>query len=68
MKITTAEEGTMQFEEVFNPIIFKTKDGEELVLTMRDTGFEIMYHESMVELKKEKITIHDLLKAENNGN
>lgn len=33
----------IQLEEVFNPIILKTKDGEEMAICMRDSGFEFKY-------------------------
>lgn len=68
MKITTVENGTMIFEEVYVPMLLKTKDGESLVITMRDTGFEVMYAERMIELKKDQIKIHDLLISKNGDN
>jgi len=36
MKLTTNEQGVIQLEEVFNGIILKTKDGEEMTICMRD--------------------------------
>ncbi len=32
MKLTTNEQGVIQLEEVFNGIILKTKDGEEMTI------------------------------------
>ena len=43
MKITTTENYEIQLEEVFNSIILKTEDGEEMAICMRDTGFEFNY-------------------------
>lgn len=43
MKITTNKNGVIQLEEVFNGIILKTKDGEEMSICMRDSGFEFNY-------------------------
>ena len=44
MKLTLDKYNYLQFEEVFNPIIFKTKDGEEMIICMRDSGFEFTYN------------------------
>jgi len=41
MKISVDEHGDFELREVFNPVIFKTEDGEVLSVTMRDQGFEI---------------------------
>ena len=43
MKITTNENGVIQLEEVFNGIMLKTQDGEEMSICMRDSGFEFNY-------------------------
>ena len=43
MKVTTTENGEIQIEEVYNPIVLKTRDGEIMAITMRDTGFELDY-------------------------
>ena len=43
MKVTTNEQGVIQLEEVFSGIILKTKDGEEMSICMRDSGFEFNY-------------------------
>jgi len=43
MKITVNEENTMQLEEVFNSVVLKTNDGEEMSICMRDSGFEFKY-------------------------
>jgi len=41
MKIETGEEGELILKDVFNSVVFKTDDGEELVACMRDGAFEI---------------------------
>jgi hypothetical protein len=43
MKVTTNENGVIQLEEVFNSIVLKTKDGEQMSICMRDSGFEFNY-------------------------
>ena len=43
MKVTTNEQGVIQLEEVFNGIMLKTQDGEEMSICMRDSGFEFNY-------------------------
>lgn len=43
MKLTVNKDNAIQLEEVFNSIILKTKDGEEMAICMRDTGFEFNY-------------------------
>jgi hypothetical protein len=43
MKINVNQDNTIQLEEVFNPIVLKTFSGEELTISMRDSGFEFTY-------------------------
>lgn len=43
MKISVDKDGNLLLEEVYNPIVLKSKDGEEISICMRDTGFEITY-------------------------
>lgn len=43
MKVTVNQDNTIQLEEVFNSIVLKTKDGEEMAICMRDSGFEFKY-------------------------
>jgi hypothetical protein len=43
MKVTTNENGVIQLEEIFNSIVLKTKDGEQMSICMRDSGFEFNY-------------------------
>lgn len=43
MKITVNEDKSIQLENVFNEIVLKTSDGEEIIICMRDSGFEFTY-------------------------
>lgn len=43
MKITINQDNLIELEEVYNPIVLKTKDGEKISIFMRDTGFEFWY-------------------------
>jgi len=43
MKVTVNQDNTIQLEEVFNSVVLKTKDGEEMAICMRDSGFEFKY-------------------------
>ena len=43
MKVTTNEHGIIQLEDVFIGIDLKTRDGEEMTICMRDSGFEFRY-------------------------
>jgi hypothetical protein len=66
MKLTTTERNLIQLEEVYVPIILKSPTGEELVICMRDGGFEVSYStdiisfnngnvKSLIEDKKERM-------------
>ena len=43
MKVTTNEHGIIQLEDLFIGIDLKTRDGEEMTICMRDSGFEFRY-------------------------
>ena len=43
MKITINEKKVIQIEEVFNSVVLKTNDGEQMYICMRDSGFEFKY-------------------------
>ncbi len=60
MKITTDENAVLVFEEVFVPIVLRSQDKEDLIITMRDSGFEIGYDGRVIECKNQQIKIHDL--------
>ena len=51
MKIEVNEHGTLVLKEVFNPIKLVTSDNETLIITMRDSGYEICYENEFYELK-----------------
>lgn len=55
MKITTTENNDIQLEEVFNRIILKTADGEEMAICMRDSGFEFKYQGEMYFAKEGQV-------------
>ena len=39
------EDYTVQLEEVFSGLKLKTKEGEEIFICMRDSGFEFTYQD-----------------------
>ncbi len=55
VKITTTENNTIQLEEVFNNIILKTADDEEMAISMRDSGFEFKYQGKMYFAKEGQV-------------
>jgi hypothetical protein len=52
MKVEVNEQGTIVLKDVYNPINLVTRDNETIVITMRDSGFEICYENEFYELKK----------------
>ena len=48
MKITHDDEGFV-LEEVYNGVLFRTKEGEELGVSMRDGAFEISVLDTSVK-------------------
>ena len=51
MKIEVNEHGTLVLKEVFSAIKLVTSDNETLIITMRDSGYEISYENELYELK-----------------
>lgn len=51
MEITVNEDQQIQIERVFNGVKFVTINGEELSVCMRDTGYELVYEGTPIELK-----------------
>jgi len=51
MKVTTAENGIIKLERVFNPILLETESGEKLSICMRDSGFEFTYERNKYSAK-----------------
>lgn len=43
MKLDVQEEGLVRLQEVFNPIVLQSENGETLSICMRDGGFEFIY-------------------------
>ena len=41
MKIEVNENGTIQLEEVYNPIVIKTNEGLEFIVCQRGYGIEV---------------------------
>ena len=41
MKMDVADDGTIRLKEVYNSVVFETKEGNQLTVCMRDGGFEI---------------------------
>lgn len=56
MQVDVNEHGTIVLKEVFNPIKLVTRDDETLIITMRDSGFEICYENKFYELKQGILT------------
>lgn len=52
MKLTTLENWDIQLEEVYNGLHLKTRDGEKMIITMRDSGFEFQYQGQMYFAKE----------------
>jgi hypothetical protein len=55
MKLTTTQENLIQLEEVYVPIILKSPTGEELVICMRDGGFEVSYSKDVISFNNGNI-------------
>ena len=54
MKIDITEDRTIRLREVFNSVLFETKEGEKLTVCMRDGGFEIGVKDSVKSEGKEE--------------
>ena len=52
MKVEVTKDYSIQLKEVFKPIILETEDGEKLYISMQESGFEIVYGENFIQLKK----------------
>lgn len=55
MKLSVNERGTIELKEVFNPIKLITNENEELIISMRDSGFEINYQGLNYSLKENEV-------------
>lgn len=56
MELEVNEHGTIVLKKVFNPIKLLTNDGETLIITMRDSGFEVCYENNFYEMKQGKVS------------
>ena len=56
MELEVNEHGTIVLKKVFNPIKLVTNDGETLIITMRDSGFEVCYENNFYEMKQGKVS------------
>lgn len=54
MKIDVDEKYNFILTEVYNSVVFKTKEGQELVVCMRDGGFEINIGETWYSIQNNK--------------
>jgi hypothetical protein len=57
MDITVNENGSIQLGKVYNSVVLKTDDGEEMVICMRDSGFEFTYQGSKYSAQKGEIDL-----------
>lgn len=64
MKVTVKEDYTIQLEQVFNPIVLKTADGEEIAICMRDSGFEFKYQGASYSAKNGRVEHMNNIKIE----
>lgn len=55
MKIEINKYNELELKEVFNTLRLVTKDGEQLAITMRDSGFEFFYGGKQFSAQKGKI-------------
>jgi hypothetical protein len=52
MEINTNEKGEMEFTKVDKPIKLIVDKGEEMIISMRDGGFEVAYGDYVLSFKK----------------
>jgi hypothetical protein len=55
MKLSVNERGTIELKEVYNPIKLISDEKEELIVCMRDSGFEIMYQGKKYSLNENEL-------------
>jgi hypothetical protein len=55
MRLET-ENNMIVIDKIFNPIKLRTNDGEEIMIQMRDSGFEFFYEGKQYSAQKGKIT------------
>lgn len=70
MKLSVIEDRSILLEDVYNGIGFRTRDGEEFELCMRDSGFEFKYNDIWYEAKEgiiKPLNSNNTLKKEENN-
>ena len=55
MKLTVNDNNAIQLEKIFTPITLMTNDGEEMIICMRDTGFEFTYQGKNYSAKQGRV-------------
>lgn len=55
MKVEVSSQGAIVLKEVYNEIILQTREGEELSICMRDSGFEFFYSGHKYEAKEGEV-------------
>lgn len=63
MELSVNERGTIELKKVYNPIKLISNEKEELIVYMRDSGFEIMYEGKKYSLKENELT--EMIKFKN---
>jgi hypothetical protein len=59
MKLEVNQYDEIELKEVYNTIRFVTNDGEELAITMQDSGFEFVYEGVEYSAQKGEVTRQD---------
>ena len=67
MKISVGVNGELRLGEVFIPVAFETKEGEELLVCMRDGAFEIAVKDTSAEIPNGKGPYYDWYIASGSG-
>uniref|UniRef100_A0A6M3JSI3 Uncharacterized protein n=1 Tax=viral metagenome TaxID=1070528 RepID=A0A6M3JSI3_9ZZZZ len=60
MELGLTEDNFILLEEVYNPIVLRTKEDLDLAICMRDYGFEIAVHAVGSKKKPQKYSINSL--------
>lgn len=55
MKVSVDENRNILLEEIFTGVILKTRDGEQLGICMRDSGFEFTYQGKSYSAQKGRV-------------
>jgi hypothetical protein len=55
MKLTVSEDNELMITECFSGVLLRTRDGEEIGICMRDSGFEFTYQGEWYSAQKGEI-------------